>query len=363
VGGLLAGILLGPAALGWIQPNELQHAFSELGVMLLLFHVGLQVSAKDLKSVGMAASFVAVGGVAVPLVAGWAILTASGASQVTALFTGAAMVATSVGITAQVLQSAGLLHLSASRVILAAAVIDDILGLIVLAAVSSMARGSVNVLELFTTAGLAVMFVVAAVQLGARAAQRLAPRARETMQVAEAEYALAMTLLFALALLAVYAGVAAIIGAFLAGMMIADAVGERVKLMAGGAAELFVPFFLAGIGLNLDLKVFADPGTLKLALAILAAAIVSKLVGCGLAAYRMGRVDAIRVGVGMIPRGEVGMVVAQIGLGLGVIAANVYAVVVFMSIATTMIAPLLLKLAFRGAEPVPSRAPEQMRIG
>lgn len=363
VGGLLAGIVLGPAVLGWIHPTELLHALSELGVMFLLFNVGLSVSARELKRVGLSATLVAVSGVIAPLILGWAILTRAGGSQIEAFFVGAAMVATSVGITAQVLQAGGFLHLRASRIILAAAVIDDVLGLIVLAVVSAMAKGSVNLLELSITAGLAIAFVVLVVQFGTKAAAKVLPRARDSMHVAEAEYALAITLLFGLALLAVYAGVAAIIGAFLAGMTLADTLGERAKLFSAGATELFVPFFLAGIGLNINLSVFREPATLGLAFAILAAAILSKLVGCGLAAYRLGQVDALRVGAGMVPRGEVGMVVAQIGLGLNVIPNNVYAVVVFMSIATTMVAPLLLKMTFRGAEAAPSRHPDPARIG
>jgi Kef-type K+ transport system membrane component KefB len=111
--------------------------------------------------------------------------------------------------------------------------------------------------------------------------------------------------------------------------------------------EFLVPFFLAGIGLHMDLSVFQNSETLKICGLILVAAILSKLIGCGLGAFRLGVKDATRIGVGMVPRGEVGMVVAQIGQGLGVIPKDVYAVVVFMSIATTMVAPPLLKLAYR----------------
>jgi Kef-type K+ transport system membrane component KefB len=167
--------------------------------------------------------------------------------------------------------------------------------------------------------------------------------------VAEAEFALSMTLLFGLALLAVYAGVAAIIGAFLAGMALSESVGERVHDLAHGVTELLVPFFLAGIGLHLSLGTFGSSETLILALVILAAAILSKFVGCGAAALRLGRADATRIGIGMIPRGEVGLVVAQIGMRLGVIAEHIYGVVVFMAVATTIIAPPLLAAAYKGA--------------
>jgi Kef-type K+ transport system membrane component KefB len=240
------------------------------------------------------------------------------------------------------------LHCRASRVILVAAVVDDVLGLIVLAIVSSVAKGPVNWLEIGLTASLAVGFVVGVVQFGSRAMEKLVPRMRETMRSAEADFAIAITLLFGLAALAVHAGVAALVGAFLAGMMLSDSIGERAKTFVHGGAELLVPFFLVGIGMNVNLSVFGEARTAWLAGAILLAAVASKMVGCGWGAIRMGRRDALRVSVGMIPRGEVGMVVAQIGLGMGVISAPIYAVTVFMAVATTMVAPALLRWAFAG---------------
>jgi Kef-type K+ transport system membrane component KefB len=125
--------------------------------------------------------------------------------------------------------------------------------------------------------------------------------------------------------------------------------------------ELLVPFFLAGIGLHLDLSAFANTRTLLLAAVILVAAVLSKLIGCGLGAWRLGRTDALRIGVGMVPRGEVGMVVAQIGLSMGVVAKPIYGVVVFMAVATTLIAPPLLKIAYRGAKAESPR--EEYRLG
>jgi Kef-type K+ transport system membrane component KefB len=156
-----------------------------------------------------------------------------------------------------------------------------------------------------------------------------------------------MTLLFALSLLAVYAGVAAIVGAFLAGMALSESAEGRITQLTSGVAELLVPFFLVGIGLHFDVTAFSSGRNLALATIIFAAASASKFVGCGLGAISLGRGDAVRVGVGMIPRGEVGMVVAQIGLNMGVMATSVYGTIVFMSVATTLIAPPLLKLAFR----------------
>jgi Kef-type K+ transport system membrane component KefB len=294
---------------------------------------------------------------------GWAIFRLWGEPQLEAIFMGAAMVATSVGITAQVLASKGWLQARASRIILAAAVIDDVLGLIVLALVSSMATGKVNVLGLAVTATVAIAFVVIVAKWGTKTMVRVVPRVSQTLRVAEAQFALAMILLFALSLLAVYAGVAAIIGAFLAGMALAESVGDRVHHLACGVTELLVPFFLAGIGLHVNLATFSEPSTLVLAAVIFVAAVLSKFVGCGLAALRLGRDDAARIGVGMVPRGEVGMVVAQIGLGLGALAAHVYGVVVFMSVATTLVAPPLLKITYRGVLKQEVREEEVPRLG
>jgi Kef-type K+ transport system membrane component KefB len=363
VGEILAGVLIGPAVLDLIRPDELLTALADLGVMFLLFRVGLEVKSSELMKVGGTALAVAVLGVIVPFFLGWGILRLWGEPQIESIFTGAAMVATSVGITAQVLATKGLLQVRASKIILAAAVVDDVLGLLVLAVVSSLARGAINVAGLATTAGLAAGFTFIVAKWGTRTMEKVVPRMQERLRVGEAQFALAMVLLFALSLLAVYVGVAAIVGAFLAGMALAESVGPRVHDLAHGVTELLVPFFLAGIGMHLSLAAFSSPSTLALALAILVAAVLSKFVGCGLGALRLGRADAVRIGVGMVPRGEVGMVVAQIGLGMGVIAPHVYGVVVFMAVATTLVAPPLLNLAYRDLLRRPLPEQEVFRLG
>lgn len=354
VGEILAGVLIGPYVLAWLAPNELLTILSELGVMFLLFRVGLEVKASELMRVGGTAFTVAVAGVILPFFLGWGISALWGQPHIESIFTGAAMVATSVGITAQVLAGRGLLEERASKVILAAAVVDDVLGLLVLALVSSMAKGKVNYLDLALTTAIALGFTIFVALFGTRTMGRVVPRVEASLRLAEGQFALAITLLFALSLLAVYAGVAAIVGAFLAGMALSETVDHRVHELTDGVAELLVPFFLAGIGLHFNLAAFKTPSTLALAGAITLAAVISKFIACGLAAWRLGRVDAIRIGVGMVPRGEVGMVVAQIGLGIGVMDPSVYGTIVFMSVATTLIAPPLLKAAFqntRGVRP------------
>jgi Kef-type K+ transport system membrane component KefB len=349
VGEILAGILLGPQALGWLSPNAILDVLSQLGVIFLLFRTGLEVKSSALLDSGLMGLGVAVGGVVVPFASGWGIARLMGEPHMESVFIGAAMVATSVGITAQVLSSRRLLDAPASRVILAAAVIDDVLGLIVLAIVSSMAKGSVNIPSLVITGLVAAGFTCLIALWGSRAAGRLYPRVQSRLRVADAEFTISLSVLFALSVLAVYAGVAAIIGAFLAGMALSETVEQRVHTMTHGVTELFTPFFLVGIGLRFTFDTLTNPATLSLCLAITAAAIASKFIGAGAAAARMGARDAVRVGVGMIPRGEVGVVVAQIGLAMGVMENRVYGIVVFMSLATTLAAPPLLHLAFRRA--------------
>ncbi len=346
VGEILAGVLIGPHVLAWAAPTELLGTLSDLGVMFLLFRVGLEVKASELMKVGGTALLVAVAGIIVPFFAGWGICALWGEPRLESIFTGAAMVATSVGITAQVLAARGLLDMRASRIILAAAVIDDVLGLIVLAVVSGMAKGAVNYLDIALTATLALGFTFFVARFGTRTVRRVMPRVQANLRLAESEFAMAMTLLFALSLLAVYAGVAAIVGAFLAGMALSETAEGRVTQLTDGVSELLVPFFLVGIGLHFDVSAFTGGRTLALAGALLVAAVLSKFLACGAGALSAGRTDAIRVGIGMVPRGEVGMVVAQIGLSLGVIGHSIYGIIVFMSVATTLIAPPLLKLAF-----------------
>jgi Kef-type K+ transport system membrane component KefB len=347
VGEIIAGVVLGPSVLNWVQANDVLTALAQLGVMFLLFRVGLEVKASDLMRVGRTAFLVAVAGVLLPFLVGWACMQAIGASHIEAIFVGAALVATSVGITAQVLAAKGLLHQVASQIILAAAVIDDVLGLLVLALVSSMAEGKVKIGALATTAAVAGGFTLLVAKYGTSTLQHVMPKVERKLTVAERQFHLALFLLFGLSLLATYVGVAAIVGAFLAGMALSETVEQRVHDLTHGIGELLVSFFLAGIGLHLDLSVFTNRHTLTMTAIILVAAILSKFAGCALGSWRLGPTDMLRVGVGMIPRGEVGMVVAQIGMSLGVVDKPVYAAVVFMAVGTTLIAPPLLNYAYR----------------
>jgi len=348
VGEILAGVVIGPSVLGWIGPSENMSFLAELGVTFLLFRVGLEVRVGELKQVGWTGALVGVLGVVVPFVTGWGLLRLWNKPQMESLFAGAALTATSVGITAHVLASKGLLNRTASKIILTAAVVDDVLALLVLGVVSSMADRTVNVLELTLTTAFAIGFILLVAGWGSRAARKLIPHLRQRLRIGESQFAMAMILLFGLAALSERAGVAPIIGAFLAGMAMGEALPHHVHDLTQGVTELLVPFFLAGIGLRFSLQAFSSRSTVTLAVLVLLAAILAKVVGCGLGALRYGRPVALRVAFGMIPRGEFCMVVAQVGMGLKVIPADTYAIVVFMAVGATLLTPPLLKLAFRG---------------
>jgi Kef-type K+ transport system membrane component KefB len=350
VGSILAGVVIGPWAFNWVHPNHFLSALAELGVMFLLFSVGLEVKASELLRVGRTALRVALLGVALPFLLGWWLLAATGHAQLESIFVGAAMVATSVGITAQVLAAKGVLAHRTAKIILAAAVIDDVLGLLILAVVSSMAEGGVDIPGLITTAMVAGAFIGLTAKFGTPAVNLVLPKLKTRLSSEDAEFGFAMVFLFAMSLVAVYSGVAAIIGAFLAGMTLAESAAPRVHALTYGATELLVPFFLADIGMRMDIRFFGRPSAVVLGLAVVLVAVASKWIGCGLGAFSLGWKDASRIGLGMIPRGEVGMVVAQIGLAKGIVEQDVYAMAVFMAVMTTVIAPPMLSRSYRGVE-------------
>ncbi len=348
VGEILAGVVIGPSVLGLVAPSEFVSMLAEIGVIFLLFTVGLETKPSSIFRVGKTAALVAVLGVILPFLGGWLLMRAWGITNIGALFVGTALVATSVGITARVLASLNLLNTPVARIILGAAVIDDILGLLVLSVVSSSSAGTINYWEIGTTALLALGFTAFVALIGARLITRVAPRIHN-LQSSESLFIAGLVLCLGLAVAVSFIGVAAIIGAFLAGMALAEATegDDRLHTQTNGVMEFLVPFFLVNIGIQLQLSVFRDWSLVCLALAVTLVALVTKLIGCGAGAWSLGLKRAAQVGVGMMPRGEVGIVVAQIGLSLGVIEARLYAVVLFMAVATTLIAPPLLTVLFK----------------
>ncbi len=348
-GEIVAGILIGPSLLNLAAPSEITNILAEIGVIFLLFTVGLETKPAAIFKVGKTAAVVAVLGVVLPFVCGWLLMKAWGSTSVESFFVGTAMVATSVGITARVLSGMGLLDAPTARIILGAAVIDDILGLLVLAIVSSMATGAVNYVEILTTAALAIGFTVFMVVVAAPVVTRVAPRANQ-FRSGHGMFILGLVLCLGLSVAATFIGVAAIIGSFLAGMAMAEASEDHPNMhrQINGVTEFLVPFFLVNIGMQLRLDVFRSPAVIVLCVLVTLVAVATKLFGCGLGAINLGIKRAAQVGMGMVPRGEVGIIVAQIGLSLAVIGPELYGVVLFMAVATTLIAPPFLKMLYAG---------------
>jgi Kef-type K+ transport system membrane component KefB len=346
-GEIMAGILIGPSLLNFAAPSEITSILAEIGVIFLLFNVGLETKPAAIFKVGKSAGMVAVLGVVLPFVAGWLLMTAWGSTSVESLFVGTALVATSVGITARVLSAMGLLDAPTARIILGAAVIDDILGLLVLAVVSSMAAGAVNYVAILTTAALAIGFTIFMAVVAAPVVTRVAPSANR-LRSGHGMFIVGLVLCLGLSVAASFIGVAAIIGSFLAGMALAEASEDHpnMRRQINGVTEFLVPFFLVNIGMQLRLDIFRSPSVVILCVLVTLVAVATKLFGCGLGAINLGMKRAAQVGMGMVPRGEVGIIVAQIGLSLAVIGPELYGVVLFMAVATTLIAPPFLKVLY-----------------
>lgn len=359
VGELLAGVLLGPSLLALVHPGELTAGLAEIGAIFLLFTVGLETKPRDLLEVGWTASLVAVLGVLLPLAMGFFYMRALDHTMVESIFVGAAMVATSVGITARVLADAGVLSTRLARVIMGAAVLDDILGMIVLAVVSSLSAGHINYLSLAIVAGEAAGFSLLIIFFGSRVVGRFHP-AVARLRARNAAFALSVILCLGLSLASVYIGMAAIIGAFLAGLALADHSEQyRLRENAHPIMEFLAPFFFVLLGAQVNLKTIGQPGLLGMIAMVCLLAILSKLIGCGLGALSLGFRDALRIGVGMVPRGEVGLIVAGVGLRLHTISEAVYSVVLAMSMVTTLFAPPVLRfLLSRGGAGTLPPAPE-----
>lgn len=343
VGEILAGVAIGPGILGWVSPSEATTALAQLGVIFLLFNVGLGIRPAEMLSVGGTAMAVAALGVVLPFAAGWTLAWAWNMPTAEAVFIAAGLVATSVGITARVLQDMGKLETRVARVILGAAVADDILALIALGMVSGLAKGQVRYAEVATTAALAIGFPVALSLVGRRAMPRILPWVRR-LHLEHELLIFSLALLFGLSYLAAYIGIAAIIGAFLAGMLLSESAhGMGLEDDARSITELVVPFFLVDIGMRVVPGVFLERRTLVFVLLLTLIATLTKLAGCGLGALRLGWREAVSVGVGMIPRGEVGIIVAQIGLGMQVLSDSTYASLVAMAVLTTLMTPPVLQ--------------------
>ena len=343
IGEILAGVLIGPSVLDLVAPDDVLEVFAELGVVFLLFVVGLESRLADMRAVGGRAVRVGVFGVVLPFAGGFALGEALGDGLEVSLFLGAALMATSAGITSAVLLDLGAGDRAATRTILGAAVVDDVLALVLLSVVVGISGDGVSL----TSVGLlligSVIFIGVVAVGGSRLLARY-PGVLKAPTFTQTGLLPAVLLCLGLAAVAGEIGLAAIVGAFLAGMVVAETkehteIEEAVKPLYA----FFPPFFFAFIGLELDLDALADADALALLVGVTALAVVTKLVACWSGARGMEPRERALVAVGMVPRGEVGIIVAGIGSSAGVIDAELFAVIVGMAVLTTLIAPPALK--------------------
>lgn len=376
LGELLVGIVLANLLLPLV-PGDV-HALAghptlsflaELGVLILLFDVGLEVDLRSLARVGLSSMLVAVIGIVVPIALGWgaAAWLMPGATTLVHVFVGATLAATSVGITARVLKDLGVTQSREAQIVLGAAILDDVLGLVVLAVVSGMVTAvsaGAAAPSVWTIAGIllrAGLFLGVTIGLGhylSRPLVRLAGRTGHP----ESMLVFGLSLCFALAYVAELLGLAAIIGAFSAGVMV-DPYGERVRTRAEHAtlnellnplSSLFVPLFFILMGMQVEVRTLTDPRALVLAAALTICALAGKLATAGGVLTR--GVNRLAVAIGMVPRGEVGLIFAGIGTtlrldGEPLLSASLFSGIVLMVLVTTLVAPVGLRWAFGARTP------------
>jgi Kef-type K+ transport system membrane component KefB len=353
VGEIAAGCVIGPSLLGWITPEQIASGtpldvLSEIGVVLLLFSVGLETRLEDLKKVGKAAFLVGVLGVLLPFGMGGFWAHASGYPLGKSLFVAAAFVATSAGITARVLQELGVLQRIESKVILGAAVIDDILAMLLLGVVVSLQGGEgFDLFHLLAVLVGAIGFI-AVIGWGGTRMMRWNSTWLEKPRSVYSPLLIVLALCLGLAYVSTLFGLAAIIGAFLAGMIASETRQQHtLEQQIQPLLALLTPFFFVLTGSKIDLHQLANMDALIALGVVTVIAIISKLLGGFLGALSLGRAGAAIVGFGMVPRGEVGVVIASLGLAAGVFNDQMYAIIVAMSLLTAMITPPILAWLLR----------------
>jgi len=385
LGELIAGVILGSSVLGVIPAEgsmvEIIQLLAEVGVAVLLFEIGLETDLREMFRVGAAASTVAVVGVALPFLLGflyWYFVDPQigAAAEVTgvssamiAIFVGATLTATSVGITARVLTDLGQMHTKEARVVIGAAVVDDVLGLVILAIVTGLAAGAaLSLFSITTTFVIAAGFLVVAVIVGNLIAPRLF-RLIDSMQVRGVLLVSAFAFALLFAALAGLAGSAMIIGAFAAGIVLSstnqfDVITERVKPVA----DIFTPIFFVSVGAGVDVRLLLpwtdmfDLNVLLVGGALVVIAVIGKVVSGYSVGWGKEKLSHIAIGVGMIPRGEVGLIFAHIGMQSGILTPAVYSAILIMVIFTTFLAPPLLKPAFaHTVDSTPTPAPPRSK--
>ncbi len=356
VGEITAGCVVGASVLGWVKVNEPLEVLAEIGAILLLFSVGLETRLDDLTRVGRLAVVVGLGGVLLPFVLGAAWGIFNGFDTPKALFIAASFVATSAGITARVLKDMGVLNQTVSRVILGAAVIDDILAMLLLAIVTALQGGEeINFISLFLVFIQAVAFVVLIALVGSRFMRRSSAWLEVPINPLS-PLTILLALCLGLALAAAVLGLAAIIGAFLAGMVAAETQQRHtLEKQLQPIMAFLVPFFFVVTGAKVNLGDLGSLSALGSLAVVTLLAIIGKLLGSGLGALPLGKKPALIVGTGMVPRGEVGIIIASLGQEAGIFTGTTYAIIIAMSLLTSVIAPPALG-ALLAREP---REPEE----
>lgn len=354
LGKLLIGIVLGPSVLGLVHDTEILEELSQIGVILLMFIAGLETDIDEFKRTGKASSFVGIGGIIVPLLLGYVSGTILNLSVIESWFLGLLLSATSVSISVQALKEMNRLKSREGATILGAAVIDDVVVIIALAFLMSMAGGDVH---LGTMILKKVIFFAGAILIGWKIVpwilKRFAP-----LRVTEAVISAALIICFTYAYLAEYAGVAAIIGAYIAGVAISvtnykHEVFEKVETIS---YSIFVPVFFTSIGVSAQFSGIADNIGLIVSLSIVA--ILTKLVGSSLGAKvsGFGWRSSLGIGAAMVSRGEVALIIAAIGLESNLLSQDMFAVIVVVVLITTIVTPPMMKWLFTEREQVKGNA-------
>ena len=350
VGEILAGLAIGPSVLGIVSASEVLRTLGELGVILLLLQVGLEMDLAELGAVGKASMLVAVTGVTLPFIAGFGVMVAFGEPGNTAIFVGAALTATSVGITARVFGDLGALASVEARTVLGAAVADDVLGLIILTVVVRIVSdGSVSLAGVAGVAGLAVAFLVIATAIGTRLSPMLFGLLQRVSRSPGTLVAVALAFTLGVAELASAAKLATVVGAFVAGLTLSRTdQADRIRRDLTPVGHLFIPVFFLQIGIDADVASLVRPRVLLVAGALLVVAVITKLCASAGAIGSPG--DKLLIGLGMLPRGEVGLIFAGIGLRQGILGADLYGAVLLVVLLTTLVTPPLLGWRLRWLE-------------
>ncbi|MFA5267164.1 MAG: cation:proton antiporter [Methanoregula sp.] len=354
IGLILVGLLVGPSVLGWITYTDFVRSLAHLGAVILLFVIGFEFNMKDIVQPRNFA--IALVGVILPWIGGWWLAVLFGFDSASAIFVGTACTATSIAITANVLKELGKLQTDAAKAIIGAAVIDDVLALLVLAISTDVVGGSFSYSGIAIVTVKAIAFIVIAAAFGILVVSKYLAKLDTTPFVKkypEFIFIFAMMLAFLYAMFAEAVGLSAIVGAFIAGVSFKDVELHQSHSLKEGAEYLqiiFASIFFVSLGIIADLHAVTSDILLFL-VALTLVAIVTKVIGCGIPA-RLGGLctkDSLIVGFGMAPRGEVAMIVALIGLEAGVIGQGVYVVLVLMSLLTTIITPIVYRnWFFRG---------------